>query len=67
MDRLLLPAAVLLAAVAAVFGRPHHPHFWWEAIPAVFAALGFAGAVLLIVFAKAFGRWLERAESYYDE
>jgi hypothetical protein len=67
MDRVIIAAAVIVAVADAIFGRPHHPHFWWEAIPGVFAILGFAGAWLLIIIAKTIGRRLERSESYYDE
>ena len=57
-------AALLVAAV--LFGRSHHPHFWWEHVPGVWAAIGYGGCWLLVLFAKGLvRRLLERDEIYY--
>jgi hypothetical protein len=66
--RIGLALAVALVLAAFVFGRPHHPHFWWDDLPAVWALLGYAGAWVLVVAAKALAKhWLERDEDYYDD
>lgn len=66
--RAALALAVALALAAWGFGRPHHPHFWWEVIPPLWGLLGFAGGWLLVLGAKALAKaWLERDEGYYDD
>ena len=58
---------IALLALAVLFGRSPHPHFWWDYIPAFHAVLGYAGCWLLVVGAKGLGkRLLERREDYYD-
>jgi len=65
----------VLAVIAIVIGfvlpsgeGDHHGHeFWWSGINIFFAAFGFVGCVVLILFAKKIvNRLLERKEDYYD-
>lgn len=66
--RTAVALSFVLALLALLFGRPHHPHFWWDALPPVWALIGYAGGWLLVVGAKALARhWLERDEAYYDD
>jgi hypothetical protein len=45
---------------------PAHAH-WWDGIPAFYAGFGLAGCILLVLVAKALGKWfLQRREDYYD-
>ena len=56
-----------LFLASVVFGRPPHPHFWWDYIPGFQAILGFGGSWLLVLLAKsAAARRLERRDDYYD-
>jgi hypothetical protein len=67
-SRLLAAIGVTLVFLSAIFGRSHHPHFFWDYIPAFSALLGYAGCWLLVVGAKTLGkRWLEHDEGYYDD
>jgi hypothetical protein len=67
-SRVVVVACVALVILAAIFGQSHHPHFFWDYIPAFSALLGYGGCWLLVVSAKALGKhWLERGEGYYDE
>jgi len=44
-----------------------HGH-WWNKIPGFFIFFGLLGCILLILVAKAFGKfWLTRNENYYDD
>ncbi len=44
-----------------------HGH-WWNKIPGFFIFFGLLGCILLILFAKALGKyWLIRDENYYDD
>lgn len=59
---------VLLLVLGVLFGRPEHPHFFWETIPGVFALIGFAGACLMILVFRRLGETLlQRDEDYYEE
>jgi len=41
---------------------------WWNKIPGFFIFFGLLGCILLILVAKALGRyWLIRDEKYYDD
>jgi hypothetical protein len=67
-SRVVAAAAAVLVILAAIFGRSHHPHFFWDYIPGFSALLGYGGCWLLVVGAKALGkRWLERDEDYYHD
>ena len=58
---------VVLLVLAAALGRPQHPHFWWDYIPALGALIGLAGAWLLVWLAKSvLAPRLERRQDYYD-
>jgi hypothetical protein len=66
--RTAVTLCLALALLSLVFGRPHHPHFWWDALPPVWALIGYAGAWLLVVGAKTLAaRWLERPEAADDD
>ncbi len=43
-----------------------HPYFWWDAHPIFFAIYGFVFCVLIVLGAKALGRYIQREEGYYD-
>jgi hypothetical protein len=44
-----------------------HGH-WWNKIPGFFIFFGLLGCILLVLFAKALGKyWLIRDENYYDD
>ncbi|MDD5482421.1 MAG: hypothetical protein PHP98_02030 [Kiritimatiellae bacterium] len=60
--------ALLSVFVAASLpGEPAHG-YWWDRIPAFYIFYGFAGCVLIIVFAKTLGKlFLQRKEDYYDD
>ena len=41
---------------------------WWNKIPGFFIFFGLLGCILLILAAKALGKfWLTRDENYYDD
>ena len=68
----LFAQAVLLTAAFAATGTffldPEHAYFPWQKIPAFYAVLGAAGALLLMGFAKFIGKqWLYRGPDYYQE
>jgi len=66
--RIAVALSFALVILAALFGRPHHPHFVWDYVPAFYALLGYAGCWLLVVGAKTLAQhWVERKEGYYDE
>jgi hypothetical protein len=67
-SRVVAGAAIVLVILSALFGRTHHPHFFWDYIPGFFALFGYAGGWLLVAGAKTLGkRWVERGEDYYDD
>jgi hypothetical protein len=60
-------AVALLLVVDALFGRPEHPHAWFESIPFFWVFLGFGGTWLLVLAAKSvLARWFARPSGYYD-
>jgi hypothetical protein len=60
---------VTLISVLAEFAvptDPAHAH-WWDPIPAFYAWFGLGGCILLVIVAKALGKWLlQKREDYYD-
>jgi hypothetical protein len=45
----------------------HHPHFWFESIPAWGSLYGLISCVAIIVVSKFLGKvWLMRREDHYD-
>ena len=63
-----IAAFVFVLLLGVVFGRPEHPHFFWEAIPGFYALFGFAGAGLMILVFRRLGEaWLQRDQNYYEE
>ena len=63
----LLVALVLIDAIP-FFVDKHHAHTKAEHIPGFWAAFGFLGCVLIIIFSKAFGHaGIMTREDYYDE
>ena len=68
--RVCLAVLALLVLVDAIpfFVDKHHAHTKAEHIPGFWAAFGFAGCVLIILFSKAFGHaGIVKREDYYDE
>ena len=58
---------VVLDAVPAVVGK-EHAHTAMEHLPAFWTVFGLLGCLLLVVFAKTFGRLgISTREDYYDE
>lgn len=55
-------------AAAGIFASQDSAHeSWWNRIPGFFIIFGFLGAVLLVVMAKALGKYLiQKKEDYYD-
>lgn len=49
------------------FGPAHPSPQAWDTIPLFYAAFGFVGCVLIIIFSKALGKiLLQKPEDYYD-
>ncbi len=63
----LLALTALVSLLAGFIGPHDGAHAgWWNSIPAFFALLGFLGCLLIILFAKALGKFLlQRKEDYY--
>ena len=68
-----LPWALLgIGAVASIAGGfitvgDNAHQGWWSQIPGFFAFFGFAGCLLIVVFAKLLARYLlYKREDYYD-
>jgi len=55
-----------LSILIGFFVSPEHPHFWWEKISVFDVVFGFVGCILLMLIARALGRWVQRDEDYYD-
>jgi len=64
----VMAVIAVIIGFAIPAGDGEHGHvFWWSHIQIFFAAFGFAGCVVLILFAKKLvNRWLQRKEDYYD-
>ena len=57
----------LLVLGALLWGKPDHPRFFWDRVPAFAAVFGLAGAAALVALARLLGRLgLERPEDYYE-
>ena len=67
---ILILFLLTLLTLYAEFGFPvdaEHGH-WWNKIPGFFILFGFLGCILLILAARALGKyWLIRNENYYDD
>jgi len=64
---LLLLAFLSLYAEFSFSVDAGHGH-WWNKIPGFFIFFGLLGCILLILVAKALGKyWLIRDENYYDD
>ena len=61
---LLLAVCAILVVLDFVIDR--HPHFPIEEIPAFFALFGFIAFVGVVFGCALFGRFVRRAEDYYD-
>jgi len=60
----LVLLTVALVVYGALFAPPLHPEFVWHDLPGHMALIGFAGCVLIVLFAKGLGyllvqRWEE--------
>jgi hypothetical protein len=65
--RLSLYIGIVLVCLFGFIFPNRHPHFWWQKIPVFDAVFGFAGCIVIILFAKTLGHfWLTRNEDYYD-
>jgi hypothetical protein len=63
----VLVVLVVLDAVPAVIDKAH-AHTALEHVPAFWAVFGLLGCLLLVVFAKTFGRLgISTREDYYDD
>ncbi len=64
---------LFLLALLSLYAELGHPvaagHArWWNKIPGFFIFFGLLGCILLILVAKALGKfWLTRDENYYDD
>ena len=58
--------AVCVVLVILDFVIDHHGHFPVEEIPAFFAIFGFIAFVGIVFGCALFGRFVRRAENYYD-
>lgn len=64
---LILLTLLSLFAELSIAVDAEHGH-WWSKIPGFFILFGLLGCILLILLAKALGRyWLTRDEKYYDD
>ncbi|MCK4835845.1 MAG: hypothetical protein KAT17_04375 [Candidatus Aminicenantes bacterium] len=62
-------AIISLLSLVVEFSMHHDSahHHWWNDIPAFWISFGFAGCVILILFAKTLGKlFLNKKENYYD-
>lgn len=62
----ILLLASLVLDVYLLHAHLLHYHFSFQYIPQFFALLGFAGCILLILIAKAMGRFIVVDEDYYQ-
>ena len=61
----LIVVAVAEFILPLIFG--HHPHFWFERIPAWGSLYGLLSCIVIIVVSKFLGKvWLMRKEDYYE-
>lgn len=64
---------LFLLALLSLYAELGHPvdagHArWWNRVPGFFIFFGLLGCILLILLAKALGKfWLTRGENYYDD
>ncbi len=66
--RVLLGISMIISLLSG-FVVPSDPAHaaWWHRIPAFFALFGFCGCLLILLFAKALGKFLlQKKEDYYD-
>jgi hypothetical protein len=63
----ILGCAGLALLVALDLVYPPHPHFVLDGVFGFGAWFGFLSCVALVLFAKALGVLLKRADDYYDE
>jgi hypothetical protein len=65
---LILVGAATAASIAAevVFHDAAHALYWWHAVPGLDLGLGLAGCAAIVAASKLVGRWVLRADDYYD-
>jgi hypothetical protein len=64
---IVIVLTVLSTAAQFFLGRSDAV-YWWDRIPVFWAAFGFAGCVIITLFAKSAGKmFLQREEDYYDK
>lgn len=59
-DRTVRWLAALMAglvAIEALFARHHRPVFPWHHLPGYAALIGLLGCVIVVLIAKALGKW----------
>ena len=59
--------ASLILDVYLLYAKKFHYHFAFQYVPQFFALLGLIGCVLLILIAKAIGRFIVVDEDYYQK
>lgn len=59
--------ASLVLDVYFLYNHILHYHFSFQYFPQFFALLGFAGCILLILIAKAMGRFIVVDENYWQD
>jgi hypothetical protein len=59
-------SAVLVLTLLADVPVARHPHFPVEGLFGFFAWYGFGSCVVMVLLARALGRFLKRPDSYYD-
>lgn len=66
--QIIIAMAALVASIAAELSLPggQHGQGWWTQMPGFFSMFGFFVCLILIVFAKGLGNWLQRPDDYYD-
>lgn len=66
--QIIIAVAALVASVAAELSLPgaQDGQAWWAHVPGFFSLFGFFVCLILIVFAKGLGNWLQRPDDYYD-
>lgn len=63
----ILGIIALIDAIPGIVDK-HHAHTKAEHFPAFWAAFGFLGCLVLVIFSKAFGHLgIMNREDYYDE
>ncbi|MBI5234300.1 MAG: hypothetical protein HY880_08095 [Deltaproteobacteria bacterium] len=64
--KIIFLGAVLVSVLLDLLIPEHEPHFLWDRIPGFSALFGFSSTIVIILAAKALGRYLQRGEDYYE-